>query len=226
MFSYTYAYLIGDLLLGSFWLFLYFYRKDLRHELLVTSFVFGVCGPISQIIYLRDYWRPDLLFGNSIGIEDFLFGFFIGGIACVVYKEIFHKFFSKRKDKSHNWMWFVPASVVVAILILGSLISLGVNSIYASIFLFGIISLFILFYRTDLTAEALGGGVSMLILIILFYTLFIKMFPDVFNRWWMLQNLTGLFVFKIPIEELWWAFAFGTMVGPFYDFITGRRIKD
>lgn len=225
MLSYTYAYLIGDLLLGFFWLFLYLFRKDLRHELLITSFVFGVCGPLSEIIYLRDYWKPELLFGNSIGVEDFLFGFFIGGIACVLYKEIFHKFFLKRKDK-HNWLWFVPASVVISIVILGGLITLGVNSIYASIFLFGIISLFIIFYRTDLTAEALGGGVSMLILIILFYSLFIQIFPDVFNRWWMLKNLTGVFIFDIPVEELWWAFAFGTMAGPFYDLVRGNRLKD
>ena len=86
MYSYSYAYLIGDLLLGFFWLFLYLFRKDLRHELLITSFVFGVCGPISEIIYLRDYWKPELLFGNSIGIEDFLFGFFMVSCPIVAHK--------------------------------------------------------------------------------------------------------------------------------------------
>lgn len=74
--DYTYAYLMGTtLILGPVWLFVFLARKDLRKEVLSTSFVIGVVGLFSELWYRRDYWNPEIFTSHSIGLEDFLFGF-------------------------------------------------------------------------------------------------------------------------------------------------------
>jgi len=225
MIDYKYAYLIGDLFVGLFWLGLYIARKDLHKELWVTSVVFGLCGPLTAVLFLRDYWRPQLFLGPSIGIEDFLFGFFIGGIAGVFYKELFHKHLSRRHDRSHRWIWFVPSFVILGVTILSvTILYFDINSVYASIFMFGIVTLIILFYRHDLLLESVTSGLLVSLLMALFYVVFLKIFPELFSRWWLLSNLSGLFIFQIPVEELWWAFSFGIMVGPLYEFFSGRKL--
>ncbi len=108
MASYRYAYLSGVLLvLLPLWLFLFFHRKDLRYEILKVSLVIGIGGPLSELLYMRDYWRPETFIGWPIGIEDFLFGFFIGGIACSIYEELFGKHYSKRLNRKHHWRLFI-----------------------------------------------------------------------------------------------------------------------
>src|SRR3989338_2570037 len=105
--SYQYAYLLGDLfLLMPWWIFLYFKRKDLRTEILIVSILAGIGGPLSELWFLKDYWRPELFNGWSIGLEDVLFGFFIGGISCSIYEEMFGRKFAKRIDRTHHWSWF------------------------------------------------------------------------------------------------------------------------
>ena len=102
---YNYAYLIGVLLFFPIWLLLFTLRKDLKKEIFVASFVFGVIAFLSEPLFLRDYWNPEymnsLFFGPyQLGsFEDFLYGFFKGGIAAVIYEEIFGKRFAKRKDR-------------------------------------------------------------------------------------------------------------------------------
>lgn len=226
MLDYQYSYLLLDLILGLFWIFLFLRRKDLRRELYLTSFVWGICGPIAEIIYLRDYWHPQLIFGQKIKLEDFLFGFFIGGIASVLYKELFHKHLSKNHDHSRHWSWFAPSFVAIGITLLSIFVLIfQINSIYASIFMFGILTLIIIFYRHDLLLESLASGIGMVLVTLFLYIVLLKLFPELFVRLWLLKNLTGVFIFGIPVEELWWAFFFGLFAGPLYEFFEGLRLR-
>ena len=129
------AYFIGTIsILGPIWLLIFLFRKDLRSEILSTSFVIGVVGILSEFWYTRDYWNPQILVGRNVGIEDFLFGFLIGGITAVIYEVLFGKHFSKRKDRKYNWSWFVIPLLVLFLIILNfSVFMLKINSIYSSI---------------------------------------------------------------------------------------------
>ena len=55
------------------------------------SVIFGVIGPFVEVVYTLDWWAPLTITGTVVGIEDVLFGFVCGGIATVVYEEIFKK---------------------------------------------------------------------------------------------------------------------------------------
>ena len=228
MFSYQYAYLIGIwVTLFPIWLFLFIHRKDLRREIFIINVLSGVSALFLEPLYLRDYWRPETFTGWSIGIEDLLFGFFIGGIASSIYEEIFGKRFTKRRDREHHWSWFIIPIVAFLIFILNLLVFVfGVNSMYASITVFIFFALFMLRFRKDLITDVFISGLLMGAIAFFAYIVFLSLFPEAINRWWMLKNISGIMIFGIPIEEFMWAFGWGMAVGPMYEFFAGLKFKN
>jgi len=89
--SYQYTYLFWTAIFLIIWGTFFIKRKDLRKEMLVISFLFGLGGLISELTHIQDWWQPLTITNTSIGIEDFLIGFAIGGIASVIYNFIFNK---------------------------------------------------------------------------------------------------------------------------------------
>ncbi len=221
--SYQYAYLFGNLfILFPVWFLLYLHRRDLRVDILIMSLVFGICGPLSELWYLQDYWQPQTITGTSIGIEDFLFGFFIGGIISVLYLEIFNKHISKKRTRNHPTRFFFL--FITLIILFVSFYVFGLNSIYASVITFLALAIFIYHKRRDLFVDQLMSGIFLAGMMFLFYLVFLYIFPDAINRWWFLKNISGVLILGIPVEELLWAFSFGLVGGPIYEFINGFRI--
>lgn len=223
--DYRYAYLLGNLLiLLPIWVILLLYRKDLIKELLLMSLAGGIIGPISELYYTRDYWRPALFNGWKIGIEDFLFGFLIVGISAVIYEEVVGQRFTKRHSRQEQHLILVVPLILAFALIFHALtIWWGVNSIYASIFLFLIIVLIVLYFRRDLTLDALLSGFFIGGVMFLGYSALTTIYPELFSRFWLMGNISGVLVRGIPIEELLWGFSFGMMAGPFYEFMMGLK---
>ena len=218
--GYQFAYLTGNLILFIIWLTLFIYRKDLRHKMLLMSCLIAPLGPLSEIFFTRDYWKPELFNGWQIGIEDLLFGFFAGGIASVFYEEILGKKYTKRHLAGHpRWMLgFVIFSF--SSLILMNII-FGFNSIYISVAGFLIIGAVIIAIRHDLARVAFLSGFFAGIMALILYIIFLYLFPGVIERWWLLSNISGILILGIPFEELLWAFGWGMVVGPAYEFTTG-----
>ena len=71
--------------------------------MITISIIFGIGGILSEFYHIQDWWQPLIITNTPIGIEDFLIGFFIGGIAAVIYEEIYKKKIRIRKqNKSPN----------------------------------------------------------------------------------------------------------------------------
>lgn len=217
-----YAYIIGDLVLVGIWLTLFTVRKDLRREIITASLATAPLGPLSELFYLRDYWHPVLLGGLRIGLEDVIFAFAIGGIASVIYEAVFkvHQRPSKTRKHHRSIAYICMAGVVV--MIVGT-IFLGFNSIYVSTAGFLIVGLCIAGLRHDLLPNALFSGILLSVLFLCWYTILQIIFPGIFQAWWKLSNLSGFFVGGIPAEELLWAFGWGFMAGPIYEYWAGIK---
>jgi len=224
---YKYAYILGTLLICfPIWLTLVLHRKDLRKEILLTSLVGGFFGPISQLIYTKDYWKPELFSNQTIGIEDFLFGFFIAGIAASIYEGVYGKRFAKRTQRDTNW--FVNFAMLVTVVFGTFLIltlSTNVNSIYASMVSFLVGTSIIFFKRRDLAKDMLFSGLFLAIFGLISYTILLAVYPDLITKWWFMNNISGVFVLGIPIEEIMWGFTGGMFIGPFYEFIVGLKFR-
>lgn len=227
MLGYRYAYLFADLAIGfPLWLILFVVRKDLRHKMLAFGLMGAIAGPISEIFYLRDYWHPLTITRTPIGIEDVLFGFFAGGVGSVLYEELFGKRFAKRHRRTEHWIFFVFPIAAVCLFAFNRLFPLyRINSIYASAIAFFVTTLVIIYVRKDLLVDALVSGLLAGSIFFFGYLFLLVFFPQIFAKMWLLHNISGITVSRIPIEELLWAFTYGLMAGPLYECYAGLAFQ-
>ncbi len=221
-----YAYLIGNVVFGVVWLVLFWVRKDLRREMLILSVIGGILFPLA-LIYLPDYWYPDHIIGHSLGlgIEDFLFAFSIAGIGAVLYEIVFsktHILCECRKRDSKGLLFIIIVSVSV---LLGLTFIFKFNSIYSSYISFLIIFGYIVYFRKDLFWQAIISGFSVGLLMLIFYQIWIKIYPGIIEHWWQLQNVSGVLIFGTPLEEIVWGFTWGLVGGTIYEFVRGISLK-
>ena len=189
------------------------------------SFLVAPLGPLSEFFYLKDYWQPQLMNGWKIGFEDFLFAFCIGGIAGVLYEEIFRKK-TIRKQPHRNFsiiIWF--AIIGLLWMLIGNLI-LGINSIYVSASGFILAGIIILILRKDLIKDAFFSAILLGTLALFFYLVFTNIFPGIIQKWWLLHNISGIIILGAPIEEIMWFFGWGLFAGPAYEFVLGSKYKE
>ena len=221
---YKYAYFVGTLIFFLIWISLYLYKKPLRREMLIMSLIFAPLGPLSEIFHFRDYWQPEYIFTIlGLGIEDLLFAFFIGGIAAVIYEELFTKK-AKKTEKEHLKM--LIALGVLGILALTILtFGLKMNSIYSSSLVFIFLGIIMISKRRDLAKNAILSGILVAAIMFAFHLIYTSIFPTIIQEWWKLENLSGIFLLGIPIEEMMWGFAWGFFAGPIYEFWKGIKVK-
>ena len=196
----------------------------------MAGLVFGLVSFLAEPLFLRDYWHPGYLKplfvgGYQIGsLEDFLYGFLKGGIASVIYEEIFGKFLAKRKNRKHHWVWFLaPFYMGGVALFIVPIYLLNLNSLYAALLASLFCFSFYVWLRKDLLFDSLMSGILVGALSIVGLWILTLIFPEMFHLYWKLHNLSGIFVAGVPVEELLESFAVGMIGGPFYEFFMGRR---
>ncbi|MDO8429669.1 MAG: lycopene cyclase domain-containing protein [Candidatus Daviesbacteria bacterium] len=225
--TYKFAYLIGTLSIGlPIWLVLFLLRYDIRHKILLMSILGAVAGPISEYWYIQDYWRPQTFTGWPISIEDVLFGFFAAGIASVIYEELFGKRYAKRHTRTHHHLMLLFPILVVAFYLHNHFNpGFSINSIYASSVAFLVSATAIILNRKDLLVDSVISGLLFGAFFFLAYQAILNFYPEIFIRWWLLQNITGVTLLAVPIEEIIWGFTLGMFAGPLYEFYSGLTFK-
>ncbi|MBU2616332.1 MAG: hypothetical protein KKC19_04480 [Nanoarchaeota archaeon] len=220
MINYQYSYLVWTLIFATAWLGLYLWRKDTRKEMIIISTLFGIGGVLSQIVYLNDWWRPETITQTSIGIEDFLIGFFIGGLAAVIYEEVYKKRIKikeKTNKKRGSTFYIFPIFIII---FFGSFYILKINSFYSTIMAFLISTGIIWIKRKDLIKNSIISGILTMIVGVAIYFILLAIYPELIERFWYLEKgswYRELF-FGLPIEEyLFYLFA-GAFIGPLYEY--------
>jgi hypothetical protein len=217
---YQYAYLVGDGILAIFWLLLFFSRKDLRKQQLFASLILTPIAPLADCLWFyNDYWRPEYLISFKIGqvpigLESPLFIFLIGGIATVLYEAVFKK--RHLLGKPRNLM-----TVIMIFLILITttfLIKLGLNSIWASSLAMLTISIVMVIIDHDLIKDAIWSSLLMLGLSVILYLIWLTIYPEGIQRFWVASALSGIKIWRIPIEEIVWFGSAGIGLGILYEF--------
>ena len=216
---YQYAYLLGVLVLGVIWLTIFLKRKDLRHEQLFMSFLTAPLAPITQILWFyHDYWRPEYFYkfyinNIPIGIEEVLFGFFVGGIGSVLYEFIRDR--KHRLGKKKHLIAIIGASVAV-IIFLGLKYS-GLNTIWSSTGGLILSAVILVILNRKLEFDFIWSGMAMLFIAIVSYAGLMALYPDLIARSWVSDGLSGNQLLNIPIEELAWFLAWGAFSGIIYE---------
>lgn len=228
--NYKYAYLIANFFFLAVWLLIFWRARELRRPMLIMSLITAAFGPISEIWYFADYWRPEIALPLPIGgVEDFLFGFSIGGIGAFAYESLFVRGICKCKERKLKKEWFLLIFFVIegiSMIILNNL--LGINSIYASSIGMIIFAAIMLYLRSDLLVNALGSAILVAGTMFIIYFLAQEFFPSAHPwmlRIWKLSGTSqGIIIFKhIPWTEMLWGLSWGLVWGPMYEFLVGAR---
>ena len=227
MLSIRFTYLVLGLLLFVVWLSLFLFRKDIRREMLIISIAFGIGGILSEFVYLKDWWNPITITGTRIGIEDFLFGFTIGGIAGVIYKVLFKKTIKDKnilKNITKGHLFDASVILLLPIIFFGSNIFLGFNTLHASLLGYGIPILIIYYRRRDLILDSLISGLSLLLITFLIYSTVEFLSPGWVLRFWTFKNVQPIIFLNVPIDDLIWYIFTGAFIGVIYEFLQGSRL--
>jgi hypothetical protein len=220
------SYLIAVLLYFPSWLFLYIHRKDLRKEILTMGSIVTLGALyLEAFIWTRDWWQPQTITGTIIGIEDVLFGFFAGGIIVSIYEEIFkEKLVNIRGKKNNHLKHFLIVLITSAFVGSLTFFYFNVHSYYASLLAMIIPTLLIYFYRKDLIVFSLtSGGLITLVSLPVYWILFF-LDPSAIG-WWFHDNISGIMILAIPIEDLIWFFVTGIFIAPIYELWKGKKLK-
>jgi hypothetical protein len=193
--------------------------------MLTFSLIITPLGPLSEIWFLKDYWRRPTILGYPIGIEDAIFAFAIGGIAYSLYKIVFNLTALSSEDQPRR-PWLVIAFLVLTILPLLLLTDLlGFNSIFSSAFSLLLIAILIWILRPDLFKPSLVNGILMAVLFFVIYKAMQVIFPGAIEFWCMGCNPSGIKLWDINLEELLWDFAWGMAGSTMVEAVMGERLQ-
>lgn len=199
-------------------------RRPMRWASLFTA-PFGLTEPL----FVPAYWNPpslfDLAMRTGFDIESLIFTFGIGGVGAVLYNILTATVpepvtAAEHHSPRHRYHRAALAAPVIVFLVL---YFLPWNPIYPSIAAIAAGALATIWCRPELKAKTWIGGA----LFLGFYMLFLAGLewsaPGYIERVWNLGALTGIQLFRMPLEELLFAFAFGMYWSGVYEHFTWMR---
>ena len=219
----TYFYFTGALIYFIFWLII-FIRSSSKNEMLITGIIFAICSYLMAIFYsLNDYWKP-VYINETLKIEDWLYGFIFGGLLAGVYQSTFKLKLVRIKPDIMWWYgFFCVATLVLTSVILTNLA--GINSIWSLIISPLIVSIVGIFLRQDLIKAAIFTSLFSVTITLVVFLILLQLAPQMIHNFWITDNLIGIYLFKIPIEELLFACSLGFAAPVVYKFFTHTRLQ-
>lgn len=196
---------------------------------MLWSSLFTMPFGLTEPIFVPEYWSPPSLFDLAIktgfDIESLIFCFGIGGTAAVLYNVITHKYpqavstrFKTQPLHRHHYAALATPFVVFLLLYF-----FPWNPIYPAIVAMLLGGVATTLCRPDLKSKTWIGGV----LFLFYYSVFLSglelFFPGYIQQVWNYDNLSGINLGFIPIEELLFAVAFGMYWSGVYEHFTWRR---
>ncbi|MBN2528488.1 MAG: hypothetical protein JXR76_19020 [Deltaproteobacteria bacterium] len=225
--AYPFLLLCGLLMIPAAVIFVV--RSDLRKPMGVMA---GLSIPFAftEFLFYPSYWEPKFLFdlANRIGfgIEDFLFVIGLGAFTSTVYPAVF---FKKRvplsvstpslrsvAGKKRLTKLIVP--IGVAFLLTAIMAALSIPMIWGCVPIMILIALSIVVIRRDLRSAAAWGGVLSAIAYFLICQALGVLVPNVFELNWHAEKFFGVYILGVPLEEITYAFAAGTVASVVYPF--------
>lgn len=211
------------------WGLVYWFFAQYRHTMLWAS-LFTMPFGLTEPLFVPEYWSPPSLFdlaaNTGFDIESLIFCFAIGGIGAVLYNLVTrHQLRAvdeeERLKPLHRHHYKALATPFVAFPLI--YLSTDWNPIYPAIVAMVLGAFANILCRPDLKKNTWFGGILFLLYYIIFLTGLEITAPDYIERVWNVDALSGLFVAFMPMEELLFAFAFGTYWAGVYEHVTWRK---
>lgn len=222
--NYHFAYLTGALLFDAAWLACYLIGKRYRPQIIWGTVVTAPLA-LTSFLFVPQYWTPPSLFNLDahihVGIEDFLWAGAVGGIASVVGEIVLKETLATRR-KEHRKKHYAPFIVMLAVFLILHFMY-PTKNIYSTAIALAVCALVVAFLRSDLIPTLLIGAAVFTILYFLLFVYFLAWYPDFIGRYYNLQNISGIRLHGVPIEELMFASTGGAVWSVAYEYFQGYR---
>lgn len=222
----------ASLALFVVWCVTLFLSKRTRHEQLTMSVVGLVLAPGALLVASVDYRAAGS--AGAVGIEDLLFAFSLFGVAAVAYQAMFGKHVKALRGMRLRFdhpaaHWLAHMSIALGVwacVALALTAFLALTTVQAAIVGGLLVGTYVIADRKDLIFDALLSGLFITVLVFAVEQLFfVRLAPDAANVYWQAENLSGINLAGVPIEELIWAGVVGFAIGPLYEYMREVRLK-
>jgi hypothetical protein len=223
--GYHYAYLVGTCIFWAAWVVCFILAKAYRREMRWGTLIAAPMA-LTSILFVPQYWTPASLFNLDerirVGIEDFLWAAAVGGLASAA-GEILVKEKLAAIRRSRHTRHYAPFVLVVALFI--ALEFWRNNTMDNTIISFAVGSLVLAYLRRDLIPLMLTSTASFTVLYFVLFLCVLALYPQFVERFYNLPHLLGIFILKVPIEELLFAATGGAIWSVAYEYVHGYRLE-
>jgi|WetSurMetagenome_2_1015567.scaffolds.fasta_scaffold106218_2 hypothetical protein len=197
---------------------LYKYRKSI----IIASFL-ALPHAFYSLMLVPVYWHPNRIMLLGIGIEDFIFTFFTGGLIWFgVLLFLKKKLIIHYYPKQIVFRYFI--CIIFGISSIFILYFIGINDMLNPFITMILIITIILIYKKAYFLIFLFESLASVLVYTLGLKIALTVWPDLMQSWsW--KNLWGISLFGIPVEELAWAFLYGGSWSLTIAFILGIKFN-
>jgi hypothetical protein len=202
---------------------IYFLRKDLRiviRRLMLCSIPFA----FTEFLFYPDYWEPKFLFDLAsrigFGIEDFIFVMGLAAFTGTGYAVVFRK--TLRSEKSVSRKRIARRLGILGLITLALTIfqaGLSFPMIYGALFTMLCIAIGITWIRRELMMPLFFGGIISTGIYLVLCWIMLLFIPEIFQLNWNLEAFSAVYILGVPLEELMYGFAAGSIASVFYPFV-------
>ncbi len=224
--NYHYAYFVGTVIFWIAWAACFLAGKSYRREIRWGTLL-ACPTALTSPLFVPSYWHPESLFNLDlrirVGIEDFLWAAAVGGIAAVIGEILLADNLSGvRSRRRHRHYW--PFAMIAAVFaLLDHFHWLPVMDNVAIAAAAGIVLFALL--RPDLIPLMILSTTSFVVLYLFLYLAVLWLYPDFVVDFYNPAALSGKNILGVPIEELLFAGAFGSIWSVGYEYAYGYRLE-
>ncbi len=227
------AWFLWSLLFLAAWFVVYAFlrSKEGRREMLVVSLWTSLTG-LTEPFFVPSYWNPPSLFDlahrTGFDIESFIFAFAVGGLAVVMYERIFrtaHKNIAMHERMSTRHRFHIISISATPVLFLLLVIFAPINPIYSAVIAMTAGGFSAWYCRPDLKTKMLVSALLFLVFYAIFFWVLIASYPGYVAQVWNLKAISGILIFRIPLEELLFAVSFGFVWSSLYEHFRWRKLS-
>lgn len=185
-----------------------------RRMMLRASLLTAPLG-LTEPLFVPEYWNPPSLFGlaqrTGFDIESVLFSFGLGGVGAVLYNAATRRASETvpPQERAHRRHRRHALALATPFLVFPLAFPWAWNPIYPAIIAMLAGAVANIVCRPDLARKTFVGGALFLLYYALLFLAFRVSAPGYVERVWHWEQITGVRVLGIPVEELLFAAAFG-----------------
>ncbi len=195
----------------------------MRREMLWASLL-GLPFGLIDYFLVPEYWHPESLFGlmkqYGVGIESFLFFSLMAGVVSVIYEFLADR--KTKRIKGRRELHLLP-------LLLGAICFFGLTLFFPAKAIYNFMAaglvgvLAVIWLRRDLLKQAVASALIFVLFYFVVLFLTFQIFAGVVTNFYNLENMWGILILGIPLEELAVAFFAGAFWSVLYEYVRSYR---